>query len=296
VKAEGADTGFFLMGGPSNDAIGACIASGIRMIDVRHEQAAAMMANAYARVRARPAFCIAASGPGTINLTTGLAHALIDCAPVVAFGGASPIGGYATGAFQEIDQVAIMAPVTKHAERVHDARRIPEYVARAFRTARSGKPGPVYLDLPGDVLYTDVDEAKVMRPLPALEPHRPLADAASIGRLLQLLKGAERPVLVTGSASSMPRAFPSIRRRKGAASCPRTTTASTARRAPWPFARRTSCWLSVRGSTTWFPMRRPRASPPPPSWCASTSTQRRSTLRCAFRSALSPMRGPRWTS
>jgi acetolactate synthase-1/2/3 large subunit len=224
VKAEGADTGFFLMGGPSNDAISACIASGIRMIDVRHEQAAAMMANAYARVRARPAFCIAASGPGTINLTTGLAHALIDCAPVVAFGGASPIGGYATGAFQEIDQVAIMAPVTKHAERVHDARRIPEYVARAFRTARSGKPGPVYLDLPGDVLYADVDETKVLRPLPALEPHRPLADAASIGRLLQLLKGAERPVLVTGSGIVWSGASEALQRFVDAAGIPFYTT------------------------------------------------------------------------
>src|SRR5690606_33979125 len=132
VAREGSDVGFFLMGGPSNAAIKACISEGIRMIDVRHEQAAAMMAHAYARVRARPSFCIAASGPGTINLTTGLAHALVDCAPLVAFGGASPVGQYARGSFQEIDQLAIMKPVTKFAERVYDAARIPEYVARAF--------------------------------------------------------------------------------------------------------------------------------------------------------------------
>jgi acetolactate synthase-1/2/3 large subunit len=199
VAAEGADTGFFIMGGPSNDAINACIGKGIRMIDVRHEQAAAMMANAYARVRGKPGFCIAASGPGTINFTTGLAHALVDCAPVVAFGGASPIGQYARGAFQEIDQLAIMKPVTKFAERVYEARRIPEYVARAFRMARSGKPGPVYLDLPGDVLYADVEEDSVFWPAPQPEPLRPSADAASIAKLIDMLRHARQPVLVTGS-------------------------------------------------------------------------------------------------
>ncbi|MBZ9870427.1 thiamine pyrophosphate-binding protein [Mesorhizobium sp. BR1-1-9] len=199
VAAEGVDTGFFIMGGPSNDAINSCIAQGIRMIDVRHEQAAAMMANAYARVRSKPAFCIAASGPGTINLTTGLAHALVDCAPVVAFGGAAPVGQYARGAFQEIDQLEIMKPVTKFAERVYDARRIPEYVARAFRMARSGKPGPVYLDLPGDVLYADVEEQGIFRPAPQLETLRPGADAAGIEKLAKMIREAKRPVLVTGS-------------------------------------------------------------------------------------------------
>lgn len=199
VAAEGADVGFFIMGGPSNDAINACIARGIRMIDVRHEQAAAMMANAYARVRSKPGFCIAASGPGTINFTTGLAHALVDCAPMVAFGGAAPIGQYAKGAFQEIDQLEIMKPVTKFAERVYEARRIPEYVARAFRMARSGKPGPVYLDLPGDVLYADVEEEDVFRPEPQKELLRSTGDVASVAKLIRLIKEAKRPILITGS-------------------------------------------------------------------------------------------------
>jgi len=199
VAAEGVDVGFFIMGGPCNDAINACITHGIRMIDVRHEQAAAMMANAYARVRSKPGFCIAASGPGTINLTTGLAHALVDCAPMVAFGGAAPIEQYAKGAFQEIDQLAIMKPVTKFAERVYDPRRIPEYVARAFRISRSGKPGPVYLDLPGDVLYADIEEEDVFRPAQQQELFRSLADAASIAKLVQLIDEAKRPVLITGS-------------------------------------------------------------------------------------------------
>ena len=95
-----------------------------------------MMAHqAYARVRARPGVCFGASGPGTINLTTGLANALIDCAPVVAFGGASPMHSFGTGAFQEIDQLALMKPVTKHADRVLDTARIPQLVDEAFPRA-----------------------------------------------------------------------------------------------------------------------------------------------------------------
>jgi len=126
MARQGTDTAFFIMGGPINDGVKAMMAEGIRAIDVRHEQAAAMMAQAYARVRSRPGVCMGASGPGTINLTTGLANALIDCAPVVALGGASPIGAFGTGSFQEIDQVAIMRPVTKWAERVHEPSRLPE--------------------------------------------------------------------------------------------------------------------------------------------------------------------------
>src|SRR5665213_3110336 len=99
---------FFLMGGPMLDTASECQTNGIRMIDVRHEQSAAMMAHAYARLRGVPGVCMACSGPGSINLTTGLANALIDCAPVVALGGSSPVGQYGLGAFQEIDQLAIM--------------------------------------------------------------------------------------------------------------------------------------------------------------------------------------------
>src|SRR5437016_490634 len=115
LRQHNVDHLFFLMGGPMIDAENACQDAGIRMIDVRHEQAAAMMANAYARVLSRPGVCMAASGPGTTNLATGVAHALVDCAPVVALGGSSPVSQYGMGAFQEIDQLAIMRPITRWA-------------------------------------------------------------------------------------------------------------------------------------------------------------------------------------
>ena len=201
LARQGVDTMFYIMGGPINDALLAAMAQGVRGIDVRHEQAAAMMAQAYARVRFRPGVCLGASGPGTINLTTGLANALIDCAPVVAFGGASPMAAFQTGAFQEIDQLAIMRTVTKYADRVLDTARIPEYVDMAFRQAVSGKPGPVFLDLPGDLLYRQVEEDKVFWPPPASERVRSRASASDslIADLVGQLAKASRPIILSGS-------------------------------------------------------------------------------------------------
>jgi thiamine pyrophosphate-dependent acetolactate synthase large subunit-like protein len=201
LKLAGVEDIFYLMGGPMITAETHCVEEGIRMIDVRHEQAAAMMANAYARLRNVPGVCMAASGPATINLATGLSNALIDGAPVVAFGGASPIGATGRQVFQEIDQMAIMAPCAKHAFRVHRAHRIPEHVNVALQTAVSGKPGPVYVDLPGDILYEMVDEDKIdwsfaERPL---ERKRPTASAAEIDKLTDALLAAERPVIISGT-------------------------------------------------------------------------------------------------
>lgn len=199
LQAQGTEVLFYLMGGPMIDAENACQDLGLRMIDVRHEQAAAMMANAYARIARRPGVCMAASGPGTTNLVTGVANAWADSAPVVAIGGSSPISQLGMGAFQETDQVAIMKPITRWAERCHETRRIPELVDAAFHAAWGGRPGPVYLDLPGDVLYRDVPEDEVRWVAAGRERARPLADPGQVGRALELLAKARRPLLVSGS-------------------------------------------------------------------------------------------------
>src|ERR1700681_2843493 len=161
LKNEGTDILFFLMGGPMLLAESSCIKEGIRPLDVRHEQSAAFMAQAYSRLLQKPSVCMAASGPGVINLTTGIANALIDCCPVVAVGGSSPIGQNGRQVFQEIDQLAIMKPCTKWSDRIYNLKRIPEQVNFAFQKAMSGKPGPVYLDFPGDVLYAKIPEEQV---------------------------------------------------------------------------------------------------------------------------------------
>ena len=201
LERLGVDSFFFVMGAPMMGAEKASIDRGIRGVDVRHEQAAAMMAQAYSRVRNRPGVCMACSGPGVMNFGTGLANAMVDGAPVVALGGSGPIAEYQTGGFQEFDQVAAMRPLTKWADRVYETERIPEMIDLAFRKALSGKPGPVYLDFPGDVLYRAVDEAKVRWPSPdrPFERARPYANPAVIAQTIDALRKARRPVVISGS-------------------------------------------------------------------------------------------------
>jgi len=199
LASQGMDTLFFLMGGPMLETESACIKLGVRAVDTRHEQAAAMMAHAYGRVTRRPGVCMGCSGPGTTNLVTGVANAFVDAAPLIAVGGSSPRVYLGMEAFQEIDQVAIMRPITKWAERVLDARRIPEFVATAFRQATTGRPGPVYLDLPGDVLGEAVDEASVPFPGRVEAVPRPQGDPTAVADAVGLLAQAERPLIVGGS-------------------------------------------------------------------------------------------------
>jgi thiamine pyrophosphate-dependent acetolactate synthase large subunit-like protein len=201
LKNEGTDILYFLMGGPMLLTETCCIKEGIRPLDVRHEQAAAFMAQAYSRVLQKPGVCMAASGPGVINLTTGIANAFVDCTPVVAIGGSCPVGLLGRQVFQEIDQVAIMKPCTKWSDRVYNIKRIPEQVNNAFQKAMSGKPGPVYLDFPGDVLYQKIDEDKVDWSLsgrPLLNP-RPMGEESKVAVLVDALAKARQPIVVSGS-------------------------------------------------------------------------------------------------
>ncbi len=213
LKRIGVDTFFFIMGGPINDALTASLKRGIRGIDVRHEQAAAMSAQAYSRVKNKPGVCFGASGPGTINLTTGVANALIDCCPIVAFGGSSPVKDYGTGTFQEIDQVAIMKPVTKWADRVYEARRIPEMIDIAFRRSIAGKPGPVYLDLPSDVLYER--DRGIHRAV--ARPHEDARPEQAAGRSRADRAGGEAPGEVEPPGRAVRQRRPVVRWRGAAA-------------------------------------------------------------------------------
>jgi thiamine pyrophosphate-dependent acetolactate synthase large subunit-like protein len=199
LRSQGVDTLFYLMGGPMLETEAACIKLGIRAVDTRHEQAAALAAHAWTRVTRRPGVCMGCSGPGTTNLVTGVANAFTDCAPLVAIGGSSPRVYLGMEAFQEIDQVAIMKPITKRAERIYDARRIPDVVATAFREATAGRPGPVYLDLPGDVLGEKIEEESVEYPAAWRPAPRSLGDPAAVREAIALLARAERPVILGGS-------------------------------------------------------------------------------------------------
>jgi thiamine pyrophosphate-dependent acetolactate synthase large subunit-like protein len=199
LKAQGMDTLFYLMGGPMLETESACIKLGVRAIDSRHEQGAAMMAHAYSRLTRRPGVCMASSGPGTINMATGVANAFVDAAPLVAVGGTSPRVYFGMDAFQEVDQLSLYKPITKWATRILDAKRIPDVVATAFRQATSGRPGPVFLDLPGDVLGEVVEESSVPMPAHWRPAPRAHGDPAAISEAIELLSRAERPLIVAGS-------------------------------------------------------------------------------------------------
>lgn len=202
LRQHGVDDFFYLMGGPMIHAELYSMDEGMRGIDVRHEQAAAMMAHAYARVTGKPGVCMAASGPGVCNLVTGVATAWADAVPLIAIGGAAPVSVSGAGIFQEMDQVALFKPITKWAERVTDVRRIPEMVATAMRHAMSGRPGPVYLDVCGAMLYERAkDESEIFYPDPvkALARQRPAGNPHAVRDTIALLAQARKPIVVSGS-------------------------------------------------------------------------------------------------
>ncbi len=211
LKDEGVDTVFYLTGGPMVDVASRCIEIGFRSVDVRHEQAAAMAAHAYSRVLGKPGVCFAASGPGATNLITGVGNAYLDAVPVIALGGASALSQAGMGAFQEMDQVGMFKPITKWSERVMDVRRIPEIMNKAFRVATSGTPGPVYIDLPGDVLYRDVEESEVMFPKKPHSVPRISGDPDLVKQAIAVLKDAKRPLVITGTGIIWSKAMQELR-------------------------------------------------------------------------------------
>ena len=226
LKKEGIEDLFFIMGGPMLLAEATCVKEGIRMIDVRHEQAAAFMCQAYSRLLQKPSVCMAASGPGVTNLITGIANAMIDCCPVIAIGGSSPISQFGRQVFQEIDQVELMRGCTKHVDRIHNLKRIPQQVNFAIQKAMSGKPGPVYLDFPGDILYQKIEESEVdwsFAGRPLLDS-RPLGDPRQVAKLVDALANAKQPLIVSGSGVIWSQGWEEMHKLVDAAGIPFYTT------------------------------------------------------------------------
>ena len=226
LQKEGVKDLFYIMGGPMLLAEATCIKEGIRMIDVRHEQAAAFACQAYSRLKQIPSVCMAASGPGVTNLVTGMANALIDCCPVVALGGSSPLSQFGRQVFQEIDQVELMRGCCKYVDRLINLKRIPQQINFALQKAMTGKPGPVYIDCPGDMLYQKIDENLVDwsyagRPL---VDSRPLGDPRQVAALVSALQKAERPLIVSGSGVIWSRAWGEMQQFVEAAGVPFYTT------------------------------------------------------------------------
>jgi len=212
LKEEGVEALFFLMGGPNYEIVNHSEDFGIRTIDFRHEQAAAMAAHGYARVTGKPGVTTAASGPGTLNLLTGQYTAYIDNAPMITLGGAGPYHDWGKDGFQELDQAAIFEEVSKATMRVTDAARYPEQISTAFRIATTGRPGPVYVDCAEDILYTKVEESDVA---PATRPEslsRSGADPASVKSAADMLRSAQKPLIFAGGGVFFGKAWDELRK------------------------------------------------------------------------------------
>ena len=170
----------------------------VEYINVRHEQGAAFMADGLARVTGLPAVCLVTSGPGATNLLTGIAAAYVAHSPVIALTGGPPSSNYARDAFQEFDLVSMFKPVTKLSVLINKTERIPELLHYAFRTAMTGRKGPVFVEIPRDVLNGQGIDVDIVTP----EQYRPtypcLPHPDAIQHTVELLRQAERPLLIVG--------------------------------------------------------------------------------------------------
>jgi acetolactate synthase-1/2/3 large subunit len=199
LKAEGIQCLFTLCGGHIQSIYDGCLDEGIRVVDTRHEQTSAHAADGWARATGTPGVCAITAGPGVTDSLTAVANAFRAGVPMVVFGGAGPRVFTHMGSLQDMDHVELMRPVTKWSARVDEARRLAEYVSIAFRKATSGVPGPVFLEVPIDVLMEFVDPEQVPLPSNYRTAARPAPDPMYMERALDLLNKAERPLAVVGS-------------------------------------------------------------------------------------------------
>jgi acetolactate synthase-1/2/3 large subunit len=164
LEREGVENIFGLHGGHIDPIFQACRDHGIRIIDTRHEQAAGHMADAWARTTGRPSVAVVTAGPGVTNIVTAVANAHIDSVPMLVVGGRYALADDEMMPLQELHGVPLMESITKWRRLVRDPERIPEYVSMAFRQATTGRPGPVFLEIPEDVLAARVEEDEVRYP------------------------------------------------------------------------------------------------------------------------------------
>ncbi len=229
--------------------------SGITVTVCRQEGGAAMMADAYGRATGRPGICMVTRGPGATNASAGIHISQQDSTPVIMFVGQIERGQRDREAFQEMDYRAAFGPIAKWATEIEVAERVPEYVSRAFHTATSGRPGPVVVALPKDMLKETITAA------PAA-PFRPIEAAPGqedIDQLAAMLREAQAPFLVLGGSRWSQEAYDHIRQFADAWDLPVATSyrrlplfnplhpayagdlGSAPTRSSWPASRRPTC-------------------------------------------------------
>lgn len=207
LEKEGVDIVFGLPGGANLPIYDALVDANFRHILVRHEQSASHMADGYARIKRKAGVCFATSGPGATNLITGIATAHADSSPMIAVTGQVPLAMIGKDAFQETDIIGVANPCTKYAFQPRSAHEIPETVKKAFYIAESGRPGPVLIDIPKDVQQSSADMnfpelIKVRGYSPVVD-----ADLSQLGKSVEILLNAERPIIMGGGGVILSGAF-----------------------------------------------------------------------------------------
>jgi acetolactate synthase-1/2/3 large subunit len=200
LKKEGVEVVFTLSGLHIAPVYVGLVDEGIRIVDTRHEQAAAHAADAWARLTRSVGVALVTAGPGVTDAVTGVANAWAANVPLVLLGGAAPSFNQGRGSLQEMPQVPLFQGITKWSDRVPSPELVPSFLARAFRVARAGRQGPVFLEIPWDVLSNGADEAIAEQTAGYRTGARSPGDPRQVERALALLARAERPVILGGSS------------------------------------------------------------------------------------------------
>jgi acetolactate synthase-1/2/3 large subunit len=213
LKEAGVEVVFTLSGGHIMPLYDGCIDEGIRIVDVRHEQAAVHAADAWARCRPGSIGVAAiTAGPGVTDGVTGIANAWRANSPILVFGGQGPFANLRRGSLQEMDHIGVVRPITKYADAIYQTHRIPEYIELAIRHAVSGIPGPAYLEIPMDVFMGQAEWEQAPIPRIRTEPPRLSPDRAEVRRAIELLAAAKRPMVMAGTSVKWSRASAALNR------------------------------------------------------------------------------------
>ncbi len=220
LERMGVEVVFGYPGGAIMPIYDAIAGSSLRHYLCRHEQGAAFAADAFARSSGKVGVCMATSGPGATNLVTGIANAMLDSVPMVCITGNVAQGVMGTDAFQEVDILGVTMPLVKHSYVVRDAADIPAVIEEAFHIARSGRPGPVLVDLPKDVQFQAVTRTRGFH----IPNDTARAGATAIADAAQAIRAARRPVIYIGGGAKISGAVETVRRFSALSGIPQVST------------------------------------------------------------------------
>ncbi|MBW2240486.1 MAG: acetolactate synthase [Deltaproteobacteria bacterium] len=213
LKEAGVEVIFTLSGGHIMPIYDGCVDEGIKVVDVRHEQAAVHAADSWARCNpGKIGVAAITAGPGVTDGVTGIANAWRANSPILIFGGQGPFENLRRGSLQEMDHLGVVRPITKYCDAIYQTHRIPEYIELAIRHAISGTPGPAYLEIPMDVFMGQTEWEKA--PVPKIRTRAPRIspDRVEVRAAIEILKTVERPMLMAGTSVKWSEAYDEMNR------------------------------------------------------------------------------------